>query len=51
MSRFSRRTAGPIVLLVVGTLLAYFLVPRFGTRINIGYFLLQSAPLLLTAVG
>jgi hypothetical protein len=51
VSRFSRRTVGPIVLLVVGALLAYFLVPRFGTRINIGYFLLQSAPLLLTAVG
>ena len=26
-------------------------MPRFGTRINIGYFLLQSVPLLLTAVG
>ena len=51
MSGFSRRTVGPIVLLVVGALLAYFLVPRFGTRINIGYFLLQSVPLLLTAVG
>jgi ribose transport system permease protein len=51
VSRFSRRTVGPIVLLVVGALLAYFLVPRFGTRINIGYFLLQSVPLLLTAVG
>jgi ribose/xylose/arabinose/galactoside ABC-type transport system permease subunit len=51
MTRFNRRTAGPIVLLVVGALLACFLVPRFGTRINIGYFLLQSVPLLLTAVG
>lgn len=51
MSGFSRRTVGPIVLLVVGALLADFLVPRFGTRINIGYLLLQSAPLLLTAVG
>jgi ribose transport system permease protein len=51
MTRFNRRTAGPIVLVVVGALLAYLLVPRFGTRINIGYFLLQSVPLLLTAVG
>ena len=51
MSRFNRRTVGPIVLVVVGALLAYLLVPRFGTRINIGYFLLQSVPLLLTAVG
>ena len=51
MSRFNRRTVGPIVLVVAGALLAYFLVPRFGTRINIGYFLLQSVPLLLTAVG
>src|ERR1700748_3832330 len=51
MSRFNRRTVGPIGLLVVGTLLAYLLVPRFGTRINIGYLLLQSVPLLLTAVG
>ena len=51
MNRFNRRTVGPIVLVVVGAVFAYFLVPRFGTRINIGYFLLQSAPLLLTAVG
>ena len=51
MTSFSRRTVGPIVLVVVGALFAYFLVPRFGTRINIGYFLLQSVPLLLTAVG
>ena len=51
MTRFNRRTVGPIVLVVVGALLAYFLVPRFGTHINIGYFLLQSVPLLLTAVG
>src|SRR6202142_4764089 len=51
MSRFNRRTVGPIVLVVVGALLAYLLVPRFGTRINIGYFLLQSVPLLLAAVG
>src|ERR1700677_711496 len=51
MTRFNRRTVGPIVLVVVGALLAYLLVPRFGTRINIGYFLLQSVPLLLTAVG
>jgi ribose/xylose/arabinose/galactoside ABC-type transport system permease subunit len=51
MTWFNRRTAAPIVLLVVGALLAYFLVPRFGTGINIGYFLLQSVPLLLTAVG
>src|ERR1700753_714267 len=51
MSRFNRRTVGPIVLVVVGAFLAYLLVPRFGTRINIGYFLLQSVPLLLTAVG
>ena len=51
MTRFNRRTVGPIVLVVVGAFLAYFLVPRFGTRINIGYFLLQSVPLLLTAVG
>jgi ribose transport system permease protein len=51
MTRFNRRTVGPIVLVVVGALLAYVLVPRFGTRINIGYFLLQSVPLLLTAVG
>jgi ribose/xylose/arabinose/galactoside ABC-type transport system permease subunit len=49
--RFSRRTVGPIVLVVVGAVLAYFLVPRFGTRINIGYFLLQAVPLLLTSVG
>ncbi|HWJ75151.1 MAG TPA: ABC transporter permease [Kaistia sp.] len=46
-----RRTAGPILLAVVGALLAYALVPRFGTPINIGYLLMQSAPLLLTAVG
>ena len=51
MNGFSRRTAGPIVLLVAGAVLAYFLVPRFGTLINIRYFLLQSVPLLLTAVG
>src|ERR1700761_697224 len=51
MTRFNRRTVGPIVLVVVCALLAYLLVPRFGTRINIGYFLLQSVPLLLTAVG
>ena len=51
MTWFNRRTVAPIVLLVVGALLAYFFVPRFGTRINIGYFLLQSVPLLLTAVG
>ena len=51
MTGFSRRTVAPIVLLVVGALLAYSLVPRFGTHINIGYFLLQSVPLLLTAVG
>lgn len=51
MTRFNRRTVGPLVLMVVGALLAYLLVPRFGTRINIGYFLLQSVPLLLTAVG
>jgi ribose transport system permease protein len=51
MTRFNRRTVGPIVLVVGGALLAYCLVPRFGTRINIGYFLLQSVPLLLTAVG
>ena len=42
MTRLNRRTVGPIVLVVVGAVLAYFLVPRFGTRINIGYFLLQS---------
>jgi ribose transport system permease protein len=47
----SRRTVGPIVLVVVAAVLADFLVPRFGTRINIGYFLLQVVPLLLTAVG
>ena len=51
MTRFNRRSVGPIVLVVVGALLACLLVPRFGTRINIGYFLLQSVPLLLTAVG
>jgi ribose transport system permease protein len=51
MTRFNRRTVGPLVLMVIGALLAYLLVPRFGTRINIGYFLLQSVPLLLTAVG
>jgi ribose transport system permease protein len=51
VTRINRRTLGPLVLLVVGALLAYLLVPRFGTRINIGYFLLQSVPLLLTAVG
>jgi ribose transport system permease protein len=51
MSRFNRRTVGPICLVVAGAFLAYLLVPRFGTRINIGYFLLQSVPLLLTAVG
>jgi ribose transport system permease protein len=51
VTRFDRRTAGPTVLVVVSAFLAYFLVPRFGTRINIGYFLLQSVPLLLTAVG
>jgi ribose transport system permease protein len=51
MSRVNRRTVGPIVLVVAGAFLAYLLVPRFGTRINIGYFLLQSVPLLLTAVG
>jgi ribose transport system permease protein len=51
MTRFSRRTVGPLVLMVVGAVLACFFVPRFGTRINIGYFLLQSVPLLLTAVG
>jgi ribose transport system permease protein len=51
MNRFNRRTVGPIVLVVVGAFLADLLVPRFGTRINIGYFLLQSVPLLLTAVG
>jgi ribose transport system permease protein len=51
MSGFNRRTVGPIVLVLVGACLAYLLVPRFGTRINIGYFLLQSVPLLLTAVG
>ena len=46
-----RRTLGPILLLVIGATLAWFLVPRFGSPINIGYFLLQSVPLLLTAVG
>ncbi|HMN84787.1 MAG TPA: ABC transporter permease [Bauldia sp.] len=46
-----RRTLGPILLLVIGATLASFLVPRFGSPINIGYFLLQSVPLLLTAVG
>lgn len=51
MTRLNRRTVGPIVLVVAGAFLAYCLVPRFGTRINIGYFLLQSVPLLLTAVG
>ena len=51
MMRFNRRTVGPLVLMVGGALLAYSLVPRFGTRINIGYFLLQSVPLLLAAVG
>jgi len=51
MNSLSRRTVGPIVLLVVGAVLAYFLVPRFGTPINLGYFLLQAVPLLLTAVG
>jgi ribose/xylose/arabinose/galactoside ABC-type transport system permease subunit len=45
------RTVGPIVLVIVAAVLAYFFVPRFGTRINIGYFLLQAVPLLLTAVG
>jgi ribose transport system permease protein len=47
----TRRTLGPIILLVVVAVLATLLVPRFGTRINIGYFLLQAVPLLLTAVG
>lgn len=51
MTQLNRRTVGPIVLVVAGAFLAYCLVPRFGTRINIGYFLLQSVPLLLTAVG
>jgi ribose/xylose/arabinose/galactoside ABC-type transport system permease subunit len=51
MKNLDRRTLGPILLLVVGALLAYLLVPRFGTPINLRYFLLQSVPLLLTAVG
>ena len=46
-----RRTLGPILLLVIGATLAWFLVPRFGSPVNNGYFLLQSVPLLLTAVG
>jgi ribose/xylose/arabinose/galactoside ABC-type transport system permease subunit len=49
--RISRRTVGPILLVVVAAVLAYFFVPRFGTRINIGYFLLQAVPLILTTVG
>jgi len=47
----NRRTVGPIVLVVVAVVLSVLFVPRFGTRINIGYLLLQSVPLLLTAVG
>jgi ribose/xylose/arabinose/galactoside ABC-type transport system permease subunit len=47
----SRRTVAPIVLVIVAVVLSVLLVPRFGTRINIAYLLLQSVPLLLTAVG
>jgi ribose transport system permease protein len=47
----NRRTAGPIVLVIVAVVASVLFVPRFGTRINIGYLLLQSVPLLLTAVG
>ena len=39
------------MLVVVATVLSVLFVPRFGTRINIGYLLIQSVPLLLTAVG
>ncbi len=51
MSRLSRRTVGPVMLVVVALVLAYLFVPHFGTPINISYLLLQAVPLLLCAVG
>lgn len=47
----NRRTVGPIALVVVALVVSVLFVPRFGTRINIGYLLLQAVPLLLTTVG
>ena len=47
----NRRTVAPIVLVIVAVVASALFVPRFGTRINIVYLLLQSVPLLLTAVG
>ena len=46
-----RSTIGPVILLAVSVALALSLVNRFGSEINIGFLLLQSVPLLLTAAG
>ncbi len=47
----SQRVAAPFALLVLLAVFAVVLVPNFGTSGNIRNVLVQSVPLLLTAVG
>jgi len=47
----SRRSVGPVILLVVSVALSLVLVPRFGSSTNVSFLLLQAVPLLLTAAG
>lgn len=47
----SRRSAGPVLLLLVSVALSLAFVPQFGSQTNVSFLALQAVPLLLTASG